>query len=347
MSWTVILSKRFSRMRSTRACERVCCERRDRRSVFSELGTLPRFPPGSGSGCWQFRRGPRTSWTQCRPCPVPDTSMRLRLDAQFLRDHTCEEKHIVRYRTNCTLTRSKRGRRWRHHILRLRPRRTQGRRPRATLSTGRAPTTGSCRPNAGTRGAVTRRYGRISTDSAGRARTGCRLRHWGGSRRCAEGNRTNWPCRWDRPSDRDDRAGAQRLFAGMPPSSSRWGSSKILRFPAGSFDVAMSTLILHHLPSDVQRRGLAEILYVLRRADGGDRRSSGPDDDSASGIAHRIAASRPRCNHARSRYACDGSGFTEIEAGPVRSVGNIPLGFVPAGHRSRPLRPQLVAPALR
>src|SRR5499427_3868342 len=44
----------------------------------------------------------------------------------------------------------------------------------------------------------------------------------------------------------------------------RVAAIEALSFPAGSFDVVTSTLMMHHLPGDLKRQGLAEILRVLQ-----------------------------------------------------------------------------------
>jgi len=52
---------------------------------------------------------------------------------------------------------------------------------------------------------------------------------------------------------------------GLPPNFKRAGRSPAV--PDATFDVVMSRLVVHHLPGDLKRRGLAEMRRVLKRAE--------------------------------------------------------------------------------
>jgi ubiquinone/menaquinone biosynthesis C-methylase UbiE len=59
------------------------------------------------------------------------------------------------------------------------------------------------------------------------------------------------------------RARAKAAHRGLPLEF-RLGVIEALPFPDASFDAALSTLMMHHLPDDLKRRGLAEIARVLK-----------------------------------------------------------------------------------
>ena len=110
----------------------------------------------------------------------------------------------------------------------------------------------------------------------------------------------------------------------------RVGVIEALVFPDASFDVVLSSLMIHHLPPSLKHRGLAEIRRVLKPG----------------GRLLVVDVTRPTTRwwrlvgmlslHGALRTGAQDlpallrdSGFTRIEAGPIRSqVVSLPLGFV-------------------
>lgn len=99
-----------------------------------------------------------------------------------------------------------------------------------------------------------------------------------------------------------------------------------LPYPDATYDVVVSSLMMHHLPDDLKRRGLAEIRRVLKP--GGRLLVV----DLTRPMGHRGSLALPRLLHRQMRSGVqdlpalvEAAGFTGVEAGETRFR---PLGFV-------------------
>jgi ubiquinone/menaquinone biosynthesis C-methylase UbiE len=96
------------------------------------------------------------------------------------------------------------------------------------------------------------------------------------------------------------RARAKAAKRGLPVDF-QIGVIEHLPFPAESFDVVLSTWMMHHLPDDLKRRGLAEIARVLKPA----------------GRLVVVDATHPERSERRARAPRLGAGELGIQAQPT------------------------------
>ncbi len=100
-------------------------------------------------------------------------------------------------------------------------------------------------------------------------------------------------------------------------------------YPDASFDIVINRLMIHHLPDDLKRQGLAEILRVLRP--GGRLFIADFKAASDSLLGHlALVFSRHRMMQAGMWGLADlvkGAGFADVASGPTRSAF---LAFVSA-----------------
>jgi ubiquinone/menaquinone biosynthesis C-methylase UbiE len=110
------------------------------------------------------------------------------------------------------------------------------------------------------------------------------------------------------------------------PARFEVGVIEALPYPADHFDVVLSTLMLHHLPDELKRRGLAEIHRVLKPA--GRLVAVDFGATPGEGLGHLLCALRLRTgwDHAeRLRAMVGDAGFEAVEMGPT---GHRALAFV-------------------
>src|SRR5262249_27948822 len=102
------------------------------------------------------------------------------------------------------------------------------------------------------------------------------------------------------------------------PATFRLAAIEAIPVPDGRFDVALASLMLHHLPGDLLRRGLAEILRVLKP----DGRFVALEFNAlpGPGLGHVLAILGLRRSNEQVellRKLADEVGFDRVEATPV------------------------------
>jgi len=104
------------------------------------------------------------------------------------------------------------------------------------------------------------------------------------------------------------------------------GVIEALPYPSDHFDVVLSSLMLHHLPDELKRRGLAEVHRVLKPA--GRLLAVDFGATPRDGVGHLLCVLRLRTgwDHAeRLRTMVREAGFDAVEIGPT---GHRALAFV-------------------
>ncbi len=93
----------------------------------------------------------------------------------------------------------------------------------------------------------------------------------------------------------------------------RVGLIEEIPFPDDSFDLVLSSFMLHHLPEDVKREGLAEIRRVLKPGGRILVVDLAVHGDSFVGHVMALSGHAERGNASELRAIMDGAGFGEVE----------------------------------
>jgi demethylmenaquinone methyltransferase/2-methoxy-6-polyprenyl-1,4-benzoquinol methylase/phosphoethanolamine N-methyltransferase len=94
------------------------------------------------------------------------------------------------------------------------------------------------------------------------------------------------------------------------------GVIEALPYPDGEFDLVLSTLMLHHLPDDVKRKGFTEVLRVLKP--GGRFLAVDFGSSTDSFLGHLLALLGHRHGHVNAEKlsaALKEAGFEDVETG--------------------------------